>query len=103
MKAAIDLICDVAKQFQDRRVTRRSTLPRQWMKNPDEASRRIFANSAMNESATFSAAAAPAFRPRFDIGAQRIDCGREPHVDTHGAADEFASWPLLDYSDCEPT
>lgn len=58
----------------------------------------------MNETATVSAAAAaPMFRPRFDIGAQRIDCGREPHVDTHGAADELATWPLLDYSDCEPT
>ncbi|ROU05585.1 methyltransferase domain-containing protein [Lysobacter enzymogenes] len=44
-----------------------------------------------------------AFRPRFDIGAQRMDCGREPHVDTHQAADERASWPLLDYSGCEPT
>ncbi|MGH8079844.1 MAG: methyltransferase domain-containing protein [Lysobacter sp.] len=46
---------------------------------------------------------ASAFQPRFDIGAQRIDCGREPHVDTHEAADQRASWPLLDYSDCEPT
>lgn len=50
-----------------------------------------------------SAHAAPAFRPRFDIGAQRIDCGREPDVATHDAADQFASWPLLDYSSCEPT
>jgi len=47
--------------------------------------------------------AAPMFRPRFDIGAQRIDCGREPDVATHDAADQFATWPLLDYSACEPT
>ena len=52
---------------------------------------------------TFSASAVPAFQPRFDIGADRIDCGREPHVDTHQGADERASWPLLDYSNCEPT
>lgn len=59
----------------------------------------------MNDSATADAArpAPPDFRPRFDIGAQRIDCGREPHVATHDAADRLASWPVLDYSDCEPT
>ncbi|MGO1068195.1 hypothetical protein [Lysobacter sp. CA199] len=56
----------------------------------------------MNESIPQSHAATT-FRPRFDIGAQRIDCGREPDVATHHAADQFASWPLLDYSDCDPT
>ncbi|MEH6415894.1 methyltransferase domain-containing protein [Pseudomonas sp. CGJS7] len=56
----------------------------------------------MNESAPLSQHT-PLFQPRFDIGAQRIDCGREPDVATHAAADDFASWPLLDYSDCEPT
>lgn len=57
----------------------------------------------MNPTLSASASTAPAFRPRFDIGAQRIDCGREPHVDTHQAADDRANWPLLDYSGCEPT
>ena len=54
----------------------------------------------MTSSTTSSAAA---FRPRFDIGAQRLDCGREPQVDTHQAAEQRATWPLLDYSQCEPT
>jgi SAM-dependent methyltransferase len=64
----------------------------------------------MNDSATAAAASAAAahsaslsFRPRFDIGAARIDCGHEPRVDTHEAADQHASWPVLDYSECEPT
>lgn len=54
----------------------------------------------MNEPSLASAAA---FRPCFDIGAQRLDCGREPHAATHRAAEERATWPLLDYSQCEPT
>lgn len=59
----------------------------------------------MTDSATAAAASSVSsvFQPRFDIGAQRIDCGREPHVATHDAADQLASWPVLDYSACEPT
>lgn len=60
-------------------------------------------DSSVRASDTARHAAAAAFHPRFDIGARRIDCGREPRIETHEAADRHASWPLLDYSACEPT
>lgn len=57
----------------------------------------------MNVSSASASRDTAPFRPRFDIGATRIDCGIEPRVDSYDAAEDAVSWPLFDYSDCEPT
>lgn len=60
--------------------------------------------STVNES---HAASTPipgtVFRPRFDIGVSTTDCGHEPGVERYDAAADAISWPLVDYSACEPT
>ncbi len=43
------------------------------------------------------------FRPRFHLGATRMDCGEEPRVDSYDAAEQATGWPLFDYSACDPT
>ena len=57
----------------------------------------------MSQATGASAFSASVFRPRFDIGVSTMDCGREPGVERYDAAAEAISWPLVDYSTCEPT
>lgn len=45
----------------------------------------------------------PSFAGRFDIGVILGDCGIEPTVERYDAAAEAISWPLIDYSSCQPT
>ncbi|KAF1004055.1 MAG: hypothetical protein GAK28_04219 [Luteibacter sp.] len=59
-------------------------------------------SQASNASA-HHAVSASVFRPRFDIGVITMDCGREPDVERYDAAADAISWPLVDYSACEPT